>query len=236
MPGLAVPLYSICAHLKQLGCGFVGTLEAGILVYFPPDCHLLYEPLGWMIPLWNLHYIQPWYPPNLYPSEVDPSTCIVSHDLMAISNGLVLIEDNSTDAPSQALVPPVLPSPGNPASEASTLQSVSTLLQSLHELVCSLTLGMPVPSMPLVPSPTTVPDSTAPPVFHPVLAFPLPCRARTLFAFFIMRVPLSWPSTLVTPLINLAPRLIGQQRNSIILWAVGNFKTINTHLLQVSRR
>jgi hypothetical protein len=35
MPGLAVLLYSLCAHLKQHGCGFLGTFEAGMLVYFP---------------------------------------------------------------------------------------------------------------------------------------------------------------------------------------------------------
>jgi hypothetical protein len=83
VPGLAVPLYSLCAHLKQLGCGFIGTSEAGILIYFPTfilsvdttsDCHLSYEPLGWTVPLCSLHYIQPWCPPDLYPLEVYPST------------------------------------------------------------------------------------------------------------------------------------------------------------------
>ncbi len=33
--GLTVPLYSLCAHLKQHGCGFLGTFKAGMLVYFP---------------------------------------------------------------------------------------------------------------------------------------------------------------------------------------------------------
>jgi hypothetical protein len=35
VPGLAVPLYSLRTHLKQTGCGFFGTFEAGMLVYFP---------------------------------------------------------------------------------------------------------------------------------------------------------------------------------------------------------
>jgi hypothetical protein len=35
VPGFAVPLYSRRAHLKQHGCGFLGTFEAGMLVYFP---------------------------------------------------------------------------------------------------------------------------------------------------------------------------------------------------------
>ena len=55
VPGLAVPLYSLRAHLKQPGCGFIGTSDSGMLVYFPSfvlsvdtssDCHLSYKPLG----------------------------------------------------------------------------------------------------------------------------------------------------------------------------------------------
>jgi hypothetical protein len=68
VPGLAVPLYSLCAHLKQHGCGFLATFEARMLVYFPwfvllvdslSDCHLSYEPLGRAAPLDTLHYMQP---------------------------------------------------------------------------------------------------------------------------------------------------------------------------------
>jgi hypothetical protein len=32
VPGLSLPLYSLCAHLKQHGCSFIGTFEAGMLV------------------------------------------------------------------------------------------------------------------------------------------------------------------------------------------------------------
>ena len=55
VPGLAVPLDSLRAHLKQPGCGFIGTSDSGMLVYFPSfvlsvdtssDCHLSYKPLG----------------------------------------------------------------------------------------------------------------------------------------------------------------------------------------------
>jgi hypothetical protein len=68
VPGLAVPLYSLRAHFKQRGCGFIRTSEAGMMVYFPTfvlsvdtffDCHLSYEPLGRSAPLDTLHYIQP---------------------------------------------------------------------------------------------------------------------------------------------------------------------------------
>jgi hypothetical protein len=78
VPGLAVPLYSLRAHLKQHGCGFLGTFEAGMLVYFPQfvlsvdtssNCHLSSESLGQAAPLNTLHYVQPRCPPSLYPSE-----------------------------------------------------------------------------------------------------------------------------------------------------------------------
>jgi hypothetical protein len=55
VPGLAMPLYSLRAHIQQPGCGFIGTNDAGMLVYFPSfmlsadtssDCTLSYEPLG----------------------------------------------------------------------------------------------------------------------------------------------------------------------------------------------
>ena len=55
VPGLVVPLYSLCAHFTQLGCGFIGVSGVGILVYFPTfvlsvntskDCHLSFESLG----------------------------------------------------------------------------------------------------------------------------------------------------------------------------------------------
>jgi hypothetical protein len=52
--GLVMPLYSLRAHFKQPGCGFIGKNDAGMLVYFPSfvlsadtssDCTLSYEPL-----------------------------------------------------------------------------------------------------------------------------------------------------------------------------------------------
>jgi hypothetical protein len=35
VPELWVPLYSLCAHLRQSGCSFVGSYETGLHVYFP---------------------------------------------------------------------------------------------------------------------------------------------------------------------------------------------------------
>jgi hypothetical protein len=48
VPGLVIPLYSLCAHLTQCGCGFIGTDKSEMLVYFlqvvlsvdmSSDCH-----------------------------------------------------------------------------------------------------------------------------------------------------------------------------------------------------
>ncbi len=60
-PGSAVQLYSLQAHFKQQGCGFIGTFESGMTVYFPTfvilvnalsGYHLSYE--SW--PLSSLGY------------------------------------------------------------------------------------------------------------------------------------------------------------------------------------
>jgi hypothetical protein len=68
VPALRVPLYSLRAHLRQRGCGFVGSFDTGMHVYFPgvvlsvdmsTDCHPSYESLGKSAPLSSLHYVQP---------------------------------------------------------------------------------------------------------------------------------------------------------------------------------
>jgi hypothetical protein len=78
IPDLAVPLYSLRAHLHQRGCGFIGKFEDCFHVYFPSfvlsvnmssDCHLTYESLGTSAPLPTLHYVQPRCAANLYLSE-----------------------------------------------------------------------------------------------------------------------------------------------------------------------
>jgi hypothetical protein len=79
IPGLVMPLYSLQAHLTQRGSAFYGVYAAGMLICFPTfvltvdrfsDCHLSYEPLGCCTPLDILHYVQPWCPTTLYPSEL----------------------------------------------------------------------------------------------------------------------------------------------------------------------
>jgi hypothetical protein len=78
VPGLWVPLYSLCAHLRQVGCGFLGSYKTGMHIYFPGvvltvdtslDCHLSYKLLGKTVPLPLLHFFQPWCPPMVYPSK-----------------------------------------------------------------------------------------------------------------------------------------------------------------------
>ncbi len=75
VPELCIPLYSLRAHLRHLGCSFVGSHKTGLHVYFPgvvltvdtsSDCHLAYEPLGKTVPLSTLHYVQPRCPPAAY--------------------------------------------------------------------------------------------------------------------------------------------------------------------------
>ena len=97
VPSLVMPLYSLRAHFKQPGCGFIGNNNAGMLVNFPSfvlsadtssDCTLSYEPLGWFAPLLTLNYVQPQCRPSLYPSEIFPS----SH---TVSSTSALIEDDS---------------------------------------------------------------------------------------------------------------------------------------------
>ena len=68
VPDLRNPLYSLRAHQRQRGCGFIGMFGLGMHVFFPTfilevdtatDCHLQYEPIGRDTLLSSLDYIQP---------------------------------------------------------------------------------------------------------------------------------------------------------------------------------
>ena len=144
VPGLAMPLYSLRAHIQQPGCGFIGTNDAGMLVYFPSfvlsadtssDCTLSYEPLGRSAPLSTLHYVQPRCRPSIYPSELGPSS-------NTVSTSPALIEDDASvpapvsltdtfappldfpqmDSPLQSITASVLP-PSAPASPSPPVAS-----------------------------------------------------------------------------------------------------------------
>ncbi len=78
LPVLWVPLYSLCAHIRQPRCGFLGSYKMEIYVYFPgvvlsidtsTDCHLSYAPLSKSPPLPTLHYIHLQCAHTTYPTE-----------------------------------------------------------------------------------------------------------------------------------------------------------------------
>ncbi len=68
IPDLRHPLYSLRAHQRQCGCGFIGMFGLGMHVFFPSfilevdtatDCHLQYVPVGRVAQLSDLDYVQP---------------------------------------------------------------------------------------------------------------------------------------------------------------------------------
>jgi len=81
VPVLPVPLNSFGAYLHQQGCGFMGSHDTRMHVYFPSmvlsvdmssDCYPSYKPLGKSATLSTLHCVQPPCPPNLttlYPTK-----------------------------------------------------------------------------------------------------------------------------------------------------------------------
>jgi hypothetical protein len=100
VPGLVVPLYSPRAHCTQHGCGFIGVLGVGILVWFwtfvllvdtSKDCHLTYKSLGQSASLESLQYVQPRCSPSLYPSALT-STSAAKQMRMDLD----VIEDDSS--------------------------------------------------------------------------------------------------------------------------------------------
>jgi hypothetical protein len=109
VPALRVPLYSLCTHICQQGCSFLGSFEPGMHVYFPgvvlsvdmsTDCHLSYEPLGESALLSSLHFVQPRCPPVLYPSESSAFCARTGADplpKLCLSGDPVLIKDGGSN-------------------------------------------------------------------------------------------------------------------------------------------
>jgi hypothetical protein len=73
VPDLRYPLYSLRAHQRQRGCGFIGMFGLGFHVFFPTfilevdtvtDCHLVYTPVSRLAGLPDLDYVQPKFPPK----------------------------------------------------------------------------------------------------------------------------------------------------------------------------
>jgi hypothetical protein len=143
IPALRVLLYSLWAYLRQLGCGFIGSFDTGMHVYFPgvvlsvdmsTGCHLSYEPLGKSAPLLSLHYVQPWCPPVLYPAE---SSAFRAHagtkplSELCLSGNPVLIEDDGSIAQVACDVNNDLPPPID-----DTESEVSTFVSLVPKQVC----------------------------------------------------------------------------------------------------
>jgi hypothetical protein len=173
VPGLVVPLYSLRAHIKQRGCGFIGTSDVGILVYFPTfvlsvdtskDCHLAYELLGRSAPIDTLHYVRPRCELSLYPLE------IASHGAVQTP---ILIDNNSSAEglidSDRSQVWPVSP----PSPLRQDFDSVSAQLCSLADAVASL-----LPSCP--PSTDSVPSSLPDAMPAPVDPLPSPVLLSTM--------------------------------------------------------
>ena len=63
VPTLWNPLYSLCAHQRQHGCGFIGMQGLGMFVFFPSFIveagHLSYAPIGCAAMMSSLDYVQP---------------------------------------------------------------------------------------------------------------------------------------------------------------------------------
>ena len=136
VPDLRNPLYSLRAHQRQRGCGFIGMSGLDMHVFFPSfifevdtsiDCHLLYEPIGQAACLADLDYVQPKY---LVDKSASSSATALSTRLPAI----IKLDDNPDDLPNFASHwPKHPPSPVHPPIDMSLLPP-STYTKSLKDL------------------------------------------------------------------------------------------------------
>ena len=125
---LCAPLNSLCKHLTQRGCGFLGDDRLGdLFVCFPTfvlavdttkDCHLSYKPIGRKAALRDLDYVQPWCALKVPPQPEIPSPPPQSKDWKAIryschssKQGPAPIPSNTQEPVSQNKVPPVSDAP-----------------------------------------------------------------------------------------------------------------------------
>ncbi len=174
VPALWVPLYSLRAHLCQRGCGFVGSHDTGMHVYFPglvlsvdtsTDCHLTYKPLGKSAPLSTLHYVQPCCPPTMYPDENSAfwATTVSPAPVLVVENddGLVALDPVSpqlgvlptVESPSfRSVVPKRGPVTKAPPFSADDIASISQHLKLLSDCLSGLA-DSPSPVSPPAPEP-----------------------------------------------------------------------------------
>jgi hypothetical protein len=178
VPGLAVPLYSLCTHFTQRDCGFLGTKKSGFLIYFPTfillvdtalDCHLSLNLLSYSAPLDTLHYNQPQCPPTTYLSKVSPALSAATPSLASPA----AVEDDDNVPHLCMVVLPIQASstPSNVLFMAALSTHFKDLVDAVHCLTLppqqppqsSLTL---LPSNPDVKEPSDPPDTANKPVTH----------------------------------------------------------------------
>jgi hypothetical protein len=165
VPGLAIALYSLCAHLHQPGCSFIGTFEDNFHVYFPSfvlsvnmssDCHLTFESLGTSAPLTMLHYVQPQCPAMLYSSETltfslasTPHPAIIKIDeaVMVADVYVGIVSDAHPSGPPTVpsdMTPPASPTTTPPASLTTTpTMDIGKISGRLNSLTCMVARLLP---------------------------------------------------------------------------------------------
>ena len=137
VPNLRNPLYSLHAHQRQRGCGFIGMFGLGMHVFFPTfilevdtatDCHLHYAPIGRAARLLDLDYVQPksalktLAPANAATTQLAPAPATIKLD-----------EDSDAQPSFAAHWPKRPPLPQHPPLDMSLLPP-SSYTQSLKDL------------------------------------------------------------------------------------------------------
>ena len=159
VPALRVPLYSLRANLCQQGCGFVGSHDMGMHVYFPgmvlsvgtsTNCHLTYKPLGKSALLSIFHYVQPRCPLTTY-SDKNSAFCTMKDSPAPVwvknDDGLVVLDTVSPrlgvspvlESPSfKSVVPKRGPVPKVPPFLADNIASISQHFKLLSDRLSGL--------------------------------------------------------------------------------------------------
>jgi len=139
VPDLRNPLYSLRAHQRQKGCGFIGMCGLGMHVFFPTlimevdtatDCHLRYTPLGRACRLPDVDYVQPRF------LAIKSSAAMAS--ILNQAPATIEPDDDDQDIPPPTFVShwpkrPPSPTPIHPALDLSRIP-LSTFTTNLKDL------------------------------------------------------------------------------------------------------
>ncbi len=145
IPGLTVPLYSLCTHVTQLSCGFLGIKESGFFVYFPTFVlsvdtavhhHLSFDPLKRSAPLPTLNYVQPHCPAAVFPSKGSPALSNATPSPVSLA---LVEDDDNNDVPLPTLPSWLAPNSSKIPSPDVDLSVLSNHLKRLTDTVNRLT-------------------------------------------------------------------------------------------------